>query len=109
MKRALLCFVLLVAALPTLVSRHAQADSDRPPVSIVQARTIALARAPGTIVNEKLKKKKEKEKRPRTWSIKIRPRDVAADSDRLVKVEIHAETGEVLKVKEVKARKADDD
>lgn len=110
MKRALLCFVLFgVAVVPTLVSRDAQADDDRPPVSIVQARKIALVRVPGTIVNEKLKKKKEKKHRPPTWSIKIRPREVPANSDRLVKVEIHAETAEVLKVKEVKGRKPDDD
>lgn len=109
MKRLLCWFVLLgIAALPTLASREVKADSDRPPVSIIQARKIALARVPGAIVNEKLKKAKEKKNRPPMWSIKIRPRGDAADS-RLVKVEIHAETAEVLKVKDVKARKADDD
>lgn len=110
MKCAVLYFVLLVVAvLPSLESSDAYADADRPPVSIIQARKIALARVPGTIVNEKLKKKKEKKNRPPTWSIKIRPRGLAADSDRLVKIEIHAETAEVLKVKDVQARKPDDD
>lgn len=96
MKRALLYLCLLGAAvLPTSATRDARADADRPPVSIIQARKLALARVPGTIVNEKLKTKKD---RPPTWSIKIRPRG----SDRLVKVEIHAESGEILKVKDVR-------
>ena len=113
MKR--LSFILAVAllglAVPSVAApTDAQAESEKPPVSIIQARKVALARVPGTIVNEKLKKKKKPKKdKPPIWSIKIRARGVAADSDQLVKIEIDANTGAILKVKDVRTRKPDDD
>lgn len=96
-----LSLLLTIAAAPLVVEGDAVADAYKPPVSIIAARKIALAKVPGTIVNEKLKTKKNK---PPTWSIKIRPRDVSEKSGRLTKVEVDASTGAILKVKEVKAR-----
>ena len=107
MSRSLVLSLLLVVAVPSLAApSHAVADSSKPPVSIVAARKVALGRVPGTIVNEKLKTKSDK---PPTWSIKIRPRGVPETSDRLTKVEVDAQTGAVLKVKDVKARKQEED
>jgi uncharacterized membrane protein YkoI len=93
MIRILLALVLLSTVVP--------AYADKPSVSIVQARKVALARVPGTIVNEKLKTKKHQ---PSMWSIKIRPRGTPESSEHLVKIEVDAETGAVVKVKDVKAR-----
>lgn len=115
MKR--LSLVLAIAmfglAIPSVVApTDARAESGKPPVSILQARKVALARVPGTIVNEKLKNKKPKQAKqdkPWVWSIKIRARGVAVDSDQLVKIEINANTGEILKVKDVRARKPEAD
>jgi uncharacterized membrane protein YkoI len=104
-----LALSLLGLAVLSVAPTDAQAESDKPPVSIIQARKVALARVPGTIVNEKLKNKKQKKDKPPVWSIKIRARGVAADSDQLVKIEIDANTGTILKVKDVRARKPDAD
>ena len=107
LNKLLLSLTLVVAAASIAgAPRDAVADSERPPVSIFQARKISLARVPGTIVNEKLKTKKKK---PPIWSIKIRPRGLAEDSNHLFKIEVDATTGTIVKVKEVKARKHDDD
>ncbi len=107
MSRSLVLSLLLVGGVPSIAaSRDAVADTYKPHVSIIAARKVALGRVPGTIVNEKLKTKKDK---PPTWSIKIRPRGVPETSDRLTKVEIDAETGAILKVKDVKARKQEDE
>ena len=106
MRRSLMFSIMLgLAMVAGSPSRDAHADAARPPVSIVQARKVALARVPGTIVNEKLKHKNK----PPIWSIKIRPRGVAADSDQLTKIEIDADTAKIVKVKDVKPRKTDDE
>ena len=107
MRRSLVLSLLLaVAVAPIVATGEAVADASKPPVSIIAARKIALGKVPGTIVNEKLKTKKDK---PPTWAIKIRPRGVPETSGRLTKVEIDAVTGAILKVKDVKARKQEDE
>ncbi len=107
-RSTVLSLLLAVAVAGPLVgaSDDAVADASKPPVSIIAARKIVLARVPGTIVNEKLKTKHNK---PPTWSIKVRPRGMPETSDRLVKVEVDANLGTILKVKDVKARKQEDD
>ena len=74
-----------------------------PHVSIADARKIALARVPGTIVHEKLKKAKKKGHDH--YNIKITPRD---HKDLVKKVEIDAETGAILEVSNVKPKHNDD-
>jgi uncharacterized membrane protein YkoI len=108
MRLRVVCSFILSAAIAMIAAPpDACAEKDKASVSIVSARKVALARVPGTIVNEKLKQKSKKH--PQTWSIKIRPRGDAPDSERLTKVEVDADTGAILKVKEVKARKPQDD
>jgi uncharacterized membrane protein YkoI len=77
-------------------------------VSLVEARKIALAKVPGTIVHEKLKHGKKDKKKPEHdhYNIKIRPRD-HAKADLVKKVEVDAETGQVLEVKDAKAKSYD--
>ena len=76
-------------------------------VSLDEARKIALARVPGTIVHEKLKHaKKDKKKAHDHYNIKIKPRD-HAKGDQVKKLEIDAETGQILEVKDVKAKSHD--
>src|SRR5690242_13747996 len=77
-----------------------------PTVSIADARRIALARVPGTIVHEKLKHS-EKQKKHDHYNIKIRPRD-HTKMDRVKRVQIDAETGQILEIKDVKAKSYDD-
>jgi uncharacterized membrane protein YkoI len=77
-----------------------------PHVSIAEARKIALARVPGPIVHEKLKHEKKKKKHHAHDNIKVHPRD-AAKQDAVKKVEIDAETGAVLEVKDVKPKSYD--
>jgi uncharacterized membrane protein YkoI len=93
---------LLAIAIAFAVAVPAHADA--PTVSIIQARKLALARVPGTIVNEKLKTKKHGS----IWSIKIQPRGTPESSGHLVKVEVDATNAAILKVKDVKARKRAD-
>jgi uncharacterized membrane protein YkoI len=76
-------------------------------ISQAQARKIALARVPGTVVHEKLKHEKKKKKQHDHWNIKIAPRDHAKNGY-VRKVEVDADTGEILKVKDVKAKSAND-
>lgn len=102
MRLSLLFWIVLGLTAPSLA---AHADPAKPHVSIIQARKVALARVPGTIVNEKLKTKKGKAP---IWSIKIRPRGLPADTVHLTKVEISADTAAILKVKDVKARAPDE-
>jgi len=105
----LLAIILGLAGAPLTATHDAYADTDKPAISIVTARRIALARVPGTIVNEKLKDAKKKKHKPAVWSIKIRPRSVPASSDQLTKIEIDATTGAIVKLKDVKARKPDEE
>ena len=73
-------------------------------ITIVDARKIALARVPGTIVHEKTKKKKKHT----IFNIKIRPRDAAPKSELVKKVEIDATSGQIIKIKDAKAKANDD-
>ncbi len=93
---------MLVVAIVLGLSIPASADGPKiaPSLSQAQARKIALARVPGTVVHEKLKQKKRK---PPVYSIKIRPRD-GSPPNMLIKVEIDGLSGIVLKVKPVKPR-----
>ena len=79
----------------------------KPRLSIADARKIALARVPGKIVHEKLKKKK---KEADQYMIKIVPR-TGAKPHVVEKVTIDGDTGKILKIKQVaeKPAKADDD
>jgi uncharacterized membrane protein YkoI len=74
--------------------------SAAPHISQSEARKVALARVPGTVVHEKLKHKKGHD----LYYFKIKPRDVAAKSDVLKKVEVDADSGQVVKIKDIKAK-----
>jgi hypothetical protein len=56
-------------------------------------------------VHEKLKHEKKKKQHDH-WNVKIAPRDHAR-AGIVKKVEVDAETGEILKIKEVKAKAED--
>ena len=96
---------LSVGGLATIVVAEPIAHADKGAISIVDARKIALARVPGTIVHEKTKKKKHGHV---IYNIKIKPRDAAAKSDLVKKVEIDATTGQIVKIKDAKAKANDD-
>lgn len=70
-----------------------------PKISQSDARKAALQRVPGTVVHEKLK---ETKKGHEVYSFKIKAPGGAPGV--LKKVEIDAETGAVVKVKDVKAK-----
>ena len=93
---------LVVLALVFGLSTPALAEGPKiaPALSQAQARKIALARVPGTVVHEKLKQKKKK---PPVYSFKIRPRD-GKPPGMLIKVEIDGSSGALLKTKAVKPR-----
>ncbi len=74
-----------------------------PHVSLADARKIALARVPGTIVHEKLKHGKKKKKEHDHYNIKIQPRD-HAKVGMVKRVEIDAETGQIVEIKDAKAK-----
>jgi uncharacterized membrane protein YkoI len=76
-----------------------------PTVSMAEAKKVALARVPGTVVHEKLKHKKKKGHD--YYSIKIKPRD-HAKAGYVKKVEVDKETGQILKIKDVKAKDYDE-
>ena len=77
----------------------------KPRLSIVDARKIALARVPGKIVHEKLKKKK---KEADQYMIKIVPL-TNAKPHFLEKLTIDGDTGKILKIKQVAAKPPKDD
>ena len=89
--------LLLLCAAPALA---------KPRVPIAEARKIALARVPGTIVHEKLKHGKKKKKEHDHYNIKIAPAD-HAKAGMVKKVEIDAETGAILQIKDAKAKSYD--
>ena len=93
-----------VLAMSLFVSTRASAA---PHVSQADARKIALARVPGTVVHEKLKHKK---KGHDLYYIKIKPRDAAAKGDMIKKVEVDSESGQIVKIKDIadKAKSSDD-
>lgn len=100
-------FSIASIALVTVLSlRDASAATQ---ITQAQAVKIALARVPGTAVHEKLKHSKKKKKKDKHdhWNIKITPRDHAR-AGYVRKVEIDAETGEILKIKDVKVKSEDD-
>ena len=98
MKSKLIC---AVAALALSASSAFAA----PHVSAAEAKKIALARVPGTVVHEKLKHGKKK-KHDR-YNIKIMPNGASKKSS-VKKVSIDAETGAILEIKDVKAKSYDD-
>lgn len=77
-----------------------------PHVSQADAKKIALARVPGTVVHEKLKHKK---KGHDLYYFKIKPRDAAAGSSTLKKVEVDSESGQVVKIKDIANKSKSDD
>jgi uncharacterized membrane protein YkoI len=93
------------AALMVVLSASG-AMASTPRISQGQASKIALARVPGTVVHEKLKHEKKKKKQHDHWNVKIAPREHARVGI-VKKVEVDAETGEILKIKEVKAKAED--
>ena len=103
MKKLALLFTSLCVAASTAFAA--------PRISIADARKIALARVPGTIVHEKLKKHKKKKKDAHDhYNIKIAPQTQPAGSKKGIvkKVEIDAETGQILEIKDTKAKNHDD-
>lgn len=91
-----------------LVVSLASAGAATPRISQGQAAKLALTRVPGTVVHEKLKKGKKKKKEHDHWNVKIAPRD-HAKTGFVRKVEVDADTGEILQVKDVKAKSASED
>ncbi|MCX5743762.1 MAG: PepSY domain-containing protein [Proteobacteria bacterium] len=73
----------------------------KPKVSLVEARKIALARVPGTIVHEKKKTKKHGHV---IYDIEIKPTSAKVDK----KLEIDASTGQIVKIKDAKLKAKDD-
>ncbi|HEY5946137.1 MAG TPA: PepSY domain-containing protein [Kofleriaceae bacterium] len=96
-----LCHIFLIVVGLAL---HAEAA---PELSMAEAKKVALARVPGTVVHEKLKHKKKNKKGHDVYSIKIKPRDHAANG-MVKKVEVDKETGLIVKVKDVKAKSYDE-
>lgn len=74
-----------------------------PHIAIADARKVALARVPGTIVHEKLKHKKHGHD---LYYFKVKPRD--AKTTMLKKVEVDSESGQIVKIKDVKPKDKDD-
>jgi Peptidase propeptide and YPEB domain len=85
---AVVVFVLTVLATPAFA---------KPRLSIAEARKVALARVPGKIVHEKLKKKKKGHDR---YNFKIVPL-TNAKLHFVEKVSIDGDTGKILTVKQV--------
>jgi uncharacterized membrane protein YkoI len=99
--RGIILGICIAIAAPAIAAPH---------VTIADARKIALARVPGTIVHEKLKHAKKKKKTHEAhdhYNIKVKPRD-NPKSGMVKKVEIDAETGAILEIKDVKAKAYDD-
>ena len=91
-------------ALVILLSMALGAEA-APSVSMAEATKVAVARVPGTVVHQKLKHKKKKGHD--YYSIKIKPRD-HAKAGYVKKVEVDKETGQILKIKDVKAKDYDE-
>lgn len=94
----------LAAVLAVTFSLLGSAGAAPAKVSLTEARKIALARVPGTVIKEKLKHKKKGHDH---YNIKIAPRD-HAHKGQLRKVEVDADTGQILKIKDVAAKDAKD-
>ena len=86
----LLVAMCLVASAPVQAAPH---------IAVADARKAALARVPGTIVHEKIKHKK---KGHDLYYFKIKPRD--AKTAMLKKVEVDADSGQIVKIKDVKPK-----
>jgi len=99
MRVKLFCHTLVLA-----LSLSAAAYAGSTSISMAEAKKIALARVPGTVVHEKLKHKK---KNHDIYSIKIKPRDHAR-AGYVKKVEVDVETGQIVKIKDVQAKSYDD-
>jgi len=91
-------FVTLVQSMGIVLCSMASAN---PHVSQGDARKVALARVPGTVIHEKLK---HKNKGHDLYYFKIRPRDASARADIVKKVEVDCENGQIVKVKDVAAK-----
>lgn len=92
----------LVGAMCLVISISANAGT--PKVAIADARKAALARVPGSVVHEKLKHKKGGHD---LYYFKVKPKD--AKPGQLKKVEVDAESGKVVEVKDVKATSKPED
>jgi len=95
MPRALLCLLV-----PLAVTLAAGGASAAPKLSLADARKIALARVPGTVMHEKLEHSKKGHDH---YNIKIKPR-TPKDATMWKKVEVDADTGRVLEVKDAKPK-----
>jgi uncharacterized membrane protein YkoI len=96
-----LCHVFLIML---ALSFRSSSSHAAPQLSMPEAKKIALARVPGTVVHEKLKHKK---KGHDVYSIKIKPRDHVRNGF-VKKVEIDKESGQIVKIKDVKAKSYDE-
>ncbi|HEY4177133.1 MAG TPA: PepSY domain-containing protein [Kofleriaceae bacterium] len=97
MRRVLIvAFALVGLAVPAWAS---------PRVSLAEARQVALARVPGKVVHEKLKKKKKGHDH---YNFKIAPTQ-NAKPHKLEKVSVDADTGAILSIKQVADKKHSDD
>ena len=77
----------------------------KPRISSPDARKVALAKVPGTVMHEKLKHKKHGHD---LYYIKIKPRDVAKGSTEMwKKVEVDGDTGQIVKIKDTKPKGTD--
>jgi uncharacterized membrane protein YkoI len=97
-----------IAAVVSLCLGLGVAAAAPPGIAMEQARKIALARIPGTIVHAKLKKVGKKDKKASApahdhYNIKIVPKD-HPKPDTWKRVEVDAVTGQILEVKDVKAK-----
>lgn len=89
---------MLVQSLSLVLCSMAGAN---PHVSQADARKLALARVPGTVMHEKLK---HKNKGHDLYSFKIKPHDASARADMAKKVEVDSENGQIVKIKDVVAK-----
>jgi uncharacterized membrane protein YkoI len=80
------------------------ANAATPKVSLADARKAALTKVPGTVVHEKLKHKKSGHD---LYYFRVKAKD--AKPGQLKKVEVDAESGKVVEVKDVKATSKPED
>ncbi len=100
MQRAISLTLILVLGFSPFVVGEATARAEKARISLAEARKIALARVPGTIVHEKLKTKKHHHP---IYSIKIQSHEMKTTAT-VKKIEIDGDTGKIVKVKDVAAK-----
>ena len=94
----------LIRTAVLVVAMLCSAADANPRLSPGEARKIALARVPGTLVHEKLKHKKQGHDH---YLFKIKPRDASATT--LKKDEVDAESGQIVKIKDTLPKPKSDD